>query len=346
MPTKVQTRRELALRPALLRVADRMTALSGTIEFPALPGLLEHITQRLVDLFAGFARPLVPTDVARLRDLVARGLDQASREAPTARIAIHIAAKEGYDLDFEIEIRHVTMKDRYETLEAEREGPLFGRAPDAMVLNAAAKLGAPGDVRVLDIGAGTGRNALPLARLGHPVTAIEPTPSFAEQLQKAAGDEQLPVAVVAQDFLSPEHVVERGQHRLVVISEVLTHFGRLESLRTALSRIADALAPGGVVVANVFVADHAYKPEPLARQIAEIVWSCFYTEAELDFITAELPFERLADEPVLDYEKARAKSWPPTVWFEDWANGRNVFETGPGVFPPIELRWLVYRRRP
>jgi hypothetical protein len=167
-------------------------------------------------------------------------------------------------------------------------------------------------------------------------------------LQKAASEEQLPVTVVERDFLSPECALERGRYRLGVISEVLTHFGRLESIRTAFSKLADALSPGGIVVANVFVANHSYRPEPLAKQIAELVWSCFYTQPELDFITAELPFEQIADEPVLDYEKERQspKNWPPTFWFEDWANGRNVFETSPGIFPPIELRWLVFRRRP
>jgi SAM-dependent methyltransferase len=215
-----------------------------------------------------------------------------------------------------------------------------------MVLDVAAQLGDPSQARALDIGAGTGRNALPLARLGHPITAIEPTPNFAQQLRGAASEEQLPVTVVEQDFLSPECVVDAGQYRLVVISEVLTHFSRIEEIRSVFSKLADALSPGGLVVANVFVTNDWYKPDALARQIGEMVWSCFYTPDELDFITSELPFETIADEPVLDYEKAKQppKAWPPTVWFEDWANGRNVFETNPGLFPPLELRWLVFRR--
>jgi SAM-dependent methyltransferase len=345
---KVNTRREIALRPAMARVADRMTVLGGTIEFPALPGLLDHITQRLSDFVAGFSRALGPNETSQLRSLVARALDRAYEKSPGSRIAVQIKGEEGQAISFEFEIRPVTLKERYEIFESKSSGPLFGRAPDAMVSSTAAKLGDPALARVLDIGAGTGRNAIPLAQLGHPVTAIEPTPSFAEQLRNTASTGQLPVTVVAQDFLSAECVLERGQYRLAVISEVLTHFGQLESIRTAFSRLADALAPGGLVVANVFVASHWYKPEPLARQIAELVWSCFYTEEELDFVTEELPFEKVADEPVLEYEKERQspKNWPPTPWFEDWASGRNVFETSRGVATPLDLRWLVFRRLP
>jgi 2-polyprenyl-3-methyl-5-hydroxy-6-metoxy-1,4-benzoquinol methylase len=347
MAAKIKTRRELALRPAMLRVADRMTLLSGTLEFPALPALLDQIMQRLVDLFTGFSRQFSQDQASELRGHVARALDEGYQESSGSRVAVSFKGEEGYLVNFDIEVRHVTIEERYATLEARRPGPLFGRAPDAMVMSTAAQLGERGKARVLDIGAGTGRNTLPLARLGHPIMAVESTPNFAEQLRSAAAEAQLPVTVVDQDFLSPECVVERGQYRLVVISEVLTHFRRLESVRTAFSKFADALEPGGMVVANVFVADHWFKPDLLARQIGEMVWSCFYTEPELELITAELPFEKVAEEPVLDYEKEKSpKDWPPTVWFEDWARGLNVFETPAGIAPPIELRWLVFRRLP
>ena len=38
----------------------------------------------------------------------------------------------------------------------------------------------PKSLWVLDIGAGTGRNTMALARRGHPVDAVEMTPKFAD----------------------------------------------------------------------------------------------------------------------------------------------------------------------
>ncbi len=50
---------------------------------------------------------------------------------------------------------------------------------------------------VLDIGAGTGRVALALARAGHPVIALERDASLAQELRRRAGG--LPVEVLAAD---------------------------------------------------------------------------------------------------------------------------------------------------
>src|SRR5262250_3353199 len=96
MSAKIKTRRELALRPAMLRVADRMSRLSGTIEFPALPGLCDHITQKLAELFAGFSRPFDAPRLGQLRDLVARALDQAYQGSSASRIAVNFTAEEGH----------------------------------------------------------------------------------------------------------------------------------------------------------------------------------------------------------------------------------------------------------
>ncbi|MEX0667510.1 MAG: class I SAM-dependent methyltransferase, partial [Acidimicrobiia bacterium] len=47
---------------------------------------------------------------------------------------------------------------------------------------------------ILDIGAGTGRASLPLAQAGHPVTAVEPSPTMLEGLAETSVG--LPVTVI------------------------------------------------------------------------------------------------------------------------------------------------------
>ncbi|PRC55960.1 SAM-dependent methyltransferase, partial [Mycobacterium sp. ITM-2017-0098] len=76
--------------------------------------------------------------------------------------------------------------DTYDNWVATRKPPLFGSNPDARVSALAAEITDPGTARVLDIGAGTGRNALAMARRGHPVDAVELTPKFAEILRAEA----------------------------------------------------------------------------------------------------------------------------------------------------------------
>jgi SAM-dependent methyltransferase len=319
----------------------------GTIEFPALPALAEHVWQRVIDMLALYGHTFSREAGAHLRGLLDDALAEGYRASCESRVVFQFKTPPEKGLEYEIGVRTVSMEERYQTWEATRPHPLFGELPDAMVMNAAASLGAPSSVRVLDVGAGTGRNAMPLARQGHPVTAIEPVGRFAEEIRRAADGEGLAVAIVEGDFLSSDVELAAGDHQLVVIAEVLTHFRDLSGIRRAFEKIAHVLSPGGLVVASLFVADHGYKPDPLAKQVGEMAWSTFYTPAELDFITAELPFERVREESVYDYEKANLppSGWPPTGWFEDWANGRNVFLTAPGIPAPIELRWMLFRRR-
>ncbi len=59
---------------------------------------------------------------------------------------------------------------------------------------------------VLDVGAGTGRASLPIARAGHPVTVVEPSPSMLAGLRDVAVG--LPVQVVAGSWPQMAEVVE------------------------------------------------------------------------------------------------------------------------------------------
>lgn len=52
---------------------------------------------------------------------------------------------------------------------------------------------------VLDLGAGTGRVALPLAAAGHPVTAVDTDPAVLAALAQRAADRSLPVETVRGD---------------------------------------------------------------------------------------------------------------------------------------------------
>ena len=57
----------------------------------------------------------------------------------------------------------------------------------------------PRGSRVLDLGAGTGACSLPMARLGHRVTAVDLAPSMIEQLEQRALEEKLEISTICAD---------------------------------------------------------------------------------------------------------------------------------------------------
>jgi SAM-dependent methyltransferase len=97
---------------------------------------------------------------------------------------------------------------------------------------------------VLEIGAGTGRVALDLARRGHAVTAVELEPELADELRRRAGG--LPVDVMCADITQAPWA---GDHPLVIAPMQVIQVLGGERERVAMFRHArDLLGPGGVVV--------------------------------------------------------------------------------------------------
>ena len=93
----------------------------------------------------------------------------------------------------------------------------------------------------LDVGAGTGRFALKLARRGWKVTAIDPNPEMLAIAERAAASESLPMDCTLgaiEDGLP----VEAGAFDLVVCALALCH---VPDLRGAIGEFHRALAPGG-----------------------------------------------------------------------------------------------------
>ena len=335
-------------RQALNRVVDRRTLSRGEFDFPCVPALAERFTTQLADAWHALGRPFSANELDELRKNVAHALATGFDASPYARMIVTYEAPPPprAGIRYIIRLKEHTMEEHYRHWVAERKPPLFGVRADSKVLSLAQELGPPASVAVLDVGAGTGRNAIALARLGHPTDAIEPVAALAEQMRSDAAREGVPLGVIEGDILAPELTLSEGRYRLIVLAEVISHFRTVDQVRVAFTKFASALAPGGVALVNTFLAMEGYKPDDAARQVSETAWSRIFTRGELGFITEELPFDRGAEESVYEHEKRHSPSgsWPPTGWFEDWSQGRNVFDL-PAGRAPIDMRWLVYRRR-
>ena len=108
----------------------------------------------------------------------------------------------------------------------------------------AAQAADPRSYRVLDIGAGTGRNALALARRGHSVDVVELTAKFAEMIRSDAARESLDVRVIQRDVFSTMADL-RQDYQLVLLSEVVPDFRTTQQLRKMFELASHCLAPGG-----------------------------------------------------------------------------------------------------
>ncbi len=95
--------------------------------------------------------------------------------------------------------------------------------------------------RILDVGAGAGRDAVWMLRQGHDVTCAEPDPDLRAHGQKLAGAAHWVEAAL------PDLAGLRGPFDLILLSAVW-HLVPEATRGASLQRLADLLAPGGTVI--------------------------------------------------------------------------------------------------
>ena len=133
---------------------------------------------------------LSPEDFDHMRGVLRAQLAEAYTASPRSDIVISYESPVGLTATYTINSRWYTVAGAYDNWIATREPPLFGTEPDARVWDLAAEAPDPAQFRVLDIGAGTGRNTLALARHDHPVEAVEMTGGFADLIRAEAAKDR------------------------------------------------------------------------------------------------------------------------------------------------------------
>jgi SAM-dependent methyltransferase len=110
----------------------------------------------------------------------------------------------------------------------------------------ALQLSAPAGALAVDLGAGFGMHAIPLARSGYSVMAIDTCAALLDDLRARKGD--LPIRVVADDLLEfGRHVHERPQ-AVLCMGDTLTHLDSNATVLRLISEVTSALDTGGIFV--------------------------------------------------------------------------------------------------
>ncbi|HEX6206389.1 MAG TPA: class I SAM-dependent methyltransferase [Solirubrobacterales bacterium] len=141
------------------------------------------------------------------------------------------------------------------------------------------ELAARGDGPVLELGCGTGRVALHLARRGHTVVGLDRDPELLAEL--ASRGDGLPLSTVEADARAfevgePVSLVLAPTHLLQLLPDAAQR-------RESLESIAAALRPGGLLAAAIIEsmpeADGAPPPLPDVREVDGWVYSSLAIEA-------------------------------------------------------------------
>ena len=97
--------------------------------------------------------------------------------------------------------------------------------------------------QAVDLGAGFGMHAIPLARRGFTVLAIDTCGVLLQSLRQAAGD--LPIRTVEGDLLAFPRHVEGVSELVLCMGDTLTHLPDFASVEALLSSVAEQLCAGG-----------------------------------------------------------------------------------------------------
>jgi SAM-dependent methyltransferase len=337
----------LALKAAIIRRLTKKIGVEGKMRLPAVPALLEDYVENLRKIFAAYGRIFTDEEIDHVRKILDGKLKEGFAVSPYAHVIVRYQTEPPpkIGISYWVSTEMSTIEDQYADWVKTRTPPLFGKHPDTKVMDLARSLGNPADTPVLDIGAGTGRNTLPLARAGFPTDAVELSPDLAAILKKDAAEQGLKVTLYQGDVLGEKMELPKARYRLVILCEVVSHFRETSEVRRLFERTSELLAPGGLLAFSVFLPVSGYQPDRLARELAEVCWCSLFTRDDLREASQGLGFSLLSEESVFEYEKRNlpAADWPPTGWFEEWTRGLDLFRLPVGK-APIDMRWMVYRK--
>jgi SAM-dependent methyltransferase len=145
----------------------------------------------------------------------------------------------------------------------------------------------------IDLGAGFGMHAVPLARMGYSVTAIDTSPVLLAELRKHAAG--LDVRAIEADLRRfSEHVAARAD-LILCMGDTITHLEELADVERLFERVAEQLAPAGRFVLTF--RDYTTSLTGNARFIpvrsdADRIHTCFLEEAPAHMVVHDLVYER------------------------------------------------------
>jgi SAM-dependent methyltransferase len=152
---------------------------------------------------------------------------------------------------------------------------------------------APGGGLAIDLGAGFGMHAIPLARLGYDVLALDTSRELLDVLR--ANSAGLKIRAVEADLLDFRQHAREAATLIVCMGDTLTHLAAPEDVERLARDVAACLKPGGRFVATF--RDYAKPATGDARFIpvrsdANRIHTCFLEEQPDHMVVHDIVHER------------------------------------------------------
>ncbi len=106
-------------------------------------------------------------------------------------------------------------------------------------------------LRLLDVAAGIGTQALPLAQLGHRVTARDLSAGAINRLSREAQDRDLSIDAAAANMLRVSETVDCCFDSVLCMDNSLPHLLSDSEISAALNQFHELLVPGGLLILSV-----------------------------------------------------------------------------------------------
>jgi 2-polyprenyl-3-methyl-5-hydroxy-6-metoxy-1,4-benzoquinol methylase len=184
---------------------------------------------------------------------------------------------------------------------------------------------------VLDLGAGFGMHAIPLACRGARVTAIDSSVELLRTLTELCGD--LPVQAINDDLLAFQSHITEAPSAILCMGDTITHLPELGAVENLIERASVELPPGGMFVVSFrdysvpLIGDQRFIP---VRNDETRILTCFLEYAPEAVLVHDILHERTSDgwqTRVSHYRKLRLS--PEHLINRLQSNGFNVRrETG------------------
>ena len=117
--------------------------------------------------------------------------------------------------------------------------------------------------QIIDIGAGTGRDAAAFTERGHSVTAVEPTAELRAEAERLHA--RWPITWIDDSLPDLDRVHERGEcYDVVMLTAVWMHLDAAQRER-AMIRVAPLVRPGGLMALSL-----RHGPVPTGRRMFDV----------------------------------------------------------------------------